>query len=61
MRQRPRHRDVPMVRVGWPDAFIEHGKQDDLRRKYGLTAEGAMAKAAGRVKVMVSEKHLAVR
>jgi 1-deoxy-D-xylulose-5-phosphate synthase len=38
--------DTAVVCVGWPDAFIEHGKQDDLRKKYGLTAEGAMAKAA---------------
>ena len=34
--------DVPVVRVGWPDQFIEHGKVDDLRMKYGLTAEAAM-------------------
>ena len=34
--------DVPVVRVGWPDQFIEHGKVDDLRVKYGLTAEAAM-------------------
>ena len=36
---------VPVVRVGWPDEFIEHGKVDDLRAKYGLTAEAALAKA----------------
>jgi 1-deoxy-D-xylulose-5-phosphate synthase len=34
--------DVPVVRLGWPDQFIEHGKPDDLRAKYGLTAESAM-------------------
>jgi 1-deoxy-D-xylulose-5-phosphate synthase len=34
--------DVPVIRVGWPDAFIEHGKVDDLRAKYGLTAEAAL-------------------
>jgi 1-deoxy-D-xylulose-5-phosphate synthase len=34
--------DVPVVRVGWPDAFIEHGKVDSLREKYGLTAEAAL-------------------
>ena len=22
---------VPVVRIGWPDQFIEHGKVDDLR------------------------------
>ncbi len=43
---------VPVVRIGWPDAFIEHGKQDDLRRKYGLTAEAAMAKILGQLKVL---------
>ncbi|MBW4038383.1 MAG: 1-deoxy-D-xylulose-5-phosphate synthase [Acidobacteria bacterium] len=34
--------DVPVVRVGWPDEFIEHGKVEDLRTKYGLTAEAAL-------------------
>jgi 1-deoxy-D-xylulose-5-phosphate synthase len=34
--------DVPVVRVGWPDQFIEHGKTEDLRAKYGLTAEAAL-------------------
>jgi 1-deoxy-D-xylulose-5-phosphate synthase len=36
---------VPVVRIGWPDAFIEHGKVEQLREKYGLTAEAAFAKA----------------
>jgi 1-deoxy-D-xylulose-5-phosphate synthase len=36
---------VPVVRVGWPDAFIEHGKVESLRKKYGLTAEAALEKA----------------
>jgi 1-deoxy-D-xylulose-5-phosphate synthase len=36
---------VPVVRVGWPDSFIEHGKVDALRQKYGLTAEAALEKA----------------
>jgi len=34
--------EKPVVRVGWPDQFIEHGKPEDLRAKYGLTAEGAL-------------------
>jgi 1-deoxy-D-xylulose-5-phosphate synthase len=34
--------DVPVVRVGWPDQFIEHGKVESLREKYGLTAESAL-------------------
>jgi 1-deoxy-D-xylulose-5-phosphate synthase len=36
---------VPVVRVGWPDAFIEHGKVESLRERYGLTAEAALEKA----------------
>ncbi len=34
--------ETPVVRIGWPDQFIEHGKVEDLRRKYGLTAEAAL-------------------
>jgi 1-deoxy-D-xylulose-5-phosphate synthase len=34
---------VPVVRIGWPDQFIEHGKIDELRARYGLTAEAALA------------------
>jgi 1-deoxy-D-xylulose-5-phosphate synthase len=32
---------VPVVRVGWPDQFVEHGKVDALRARYGLTSEDA--------------------
>jgi len=36
---------TPVVRIGWPDQFIEHAStQDELRRKYGLTAENAVVK-----------------
>jgi 1-deoxy-D-xylulose-5-phosphate synthase len=34
---------VPVVRIGWPDRFIEHGKIDQLRARYGLTVEAALA------------------
>jgi 1-deoxy-D-xylulose-5-phosphate synthase len=34
---------VPVVRIGWPDHFIEHGRIDALRAKYGLTVEAALA------------------
>jgi 1-deoxy-D-xylulose-5-phosphate synthase len=33
--------ETPVVRVGWPDQFIEHGRVESLREKYGLTAEAA--------------------
>jgi 1-deoxy-D-xylulose-5-phosphate synthase len=36
---------IPVVRIGWPDEFIEHGKVESLREKYGLTAEAALEKA----------------
>jgi|UPI00047D591C 1-deoxy-D-xylulose-5-phosphate synthase len=36
---------VPLIRVGWPDTFIEHGKVEALRIKYGITAEAALEKA----------------
>jgi 1-deoxy-D-xylulose-5-phosphate synthase len=35
---------TPVLRIGWPDQFIEHGKPDELRKKYGLTAEAALTK-----------------
>ncbi len=35
---------TPVVRVGWPDQFIEHGAVDILRQKHGLTAEAAVEK-----------------
>jgi 1-deoxy-D-xylulose-5-phosphate synthase len=34
---------VPVIRIGWPDQFIEHGKIDELRARYGLTVEAAFA------------------
>lgn len=39
------HIDTPMIRIGWPDQFIEHGKVDDLRAKYGITVDAAMQQA----------------
>ena len=43
---------VPVVRIGWPDCFIEHGKVDSLRAKYGLTSDAAIERL---------RPHLAVR
>ena len=36
--------NTPVVRIGWPDRFIEHGKPDDLRVKYGLSVRVALEK-----------------
>jgi len=30
---------TPVVRIGWPDQFIEHGSIPILRKKHGLTAD----------------------
>ena len=35
---------TPVVRIGWPDSFIEHGKVDQLRAKFGVTAANALAR-----------------
>ncbi len=35
---------TPVVRIGWPDQFVEHGKPDDLRAKYGIGVEAALGK-----------------
>jgi 1-deoxy-D-xylulose-5-phosphate synthase len=36
---------VPVVRIGWPDNFVEHGKVDRLRERYGLSVEAALEQA----------------
>src|SRR6204780_4538868 len=38
--------EASVVRIGWPDRFIEHGKVDQLRAKYGISVEAAMEKLA---------------
>jgi 1-deoxy-D-xylulose-5-phosphate synthase len=35
---------TPVVRLGWPDQFIEHGKPEALRAKYGISVESALEK-----------------
>jgi 1-deoxy-D-xylulose-5-phosphate synthase len=34
---------IPVICIGWPDQFIEHGKIDDLRAKYGISVDEAQA------------------
>ncbi|MEP6685634.1 MAG: transketolase C-terminal domain-containing protein, partial [Verrucomicrobiota bacterium] len=38
--------NTPVVRIGWPDQFIEHGSIPVLRKKHGLTAEALVEKVA---------------
>jgi 1-deoxy-D-xylulose-5-phosphate synthase len=35
---------TPVVRIGWPDQFIEHGSLEALRLKYGISVEAALEK-----------------
>jgi 1-deoxy-D-xylulose-5-phosphate synthase len=40
---------TPVVRVGWPDEFIEHGTVPILRQKHGLTVEATVQKILSRL------------
>jgi 1-deoxy-D-xylulose-5-phosphate synthase len=35
---------TPVVRIGWPDEFIEHGSVPILRKKHGITADALVEK-----------------
>jgi 1-deoxy-D-xylulose-5-phosphate synthase len=35
--------NVPVLRIGLPDKFIEQGSQAELRARYGLDAKGIAA------------------
>ena len=47
--------NTPLVRIGWPDQFIEHGSVAILRQKYGLTAEAIVTKI--RSELAISKAH----
>jgi 1-deoxy-D-xylulose-5-phosphate synthase len=47
---------VPVVRIGWPDQFVEHGSVEVLRSKHGLTAEAAVE----RILALLPEKTVEV-
>src|SRR5438046_2922798 len=36
--------NTPVVRIGWPDHFIEHGAVPILRKKHGITADALVEK-----------------
>ncbi len=46
---------LPVVRVGWPDEFVEHGAVDILRAKHGLTAEAAVERILAHLDLSGSE------
>ncbi len=47
---------IPVVRIGWPDEFIEHGRVDALRAKYGISVEHALKLAEPYVAAMQRER-----
>jgi 1-deoxy-D-xylulose-5-phosphate synthase len=47
---------TPVVRIGWPDHFIEHGAVDILRKKHGLTAAAAVEKILAQLKAKAPAK-----
>jgi 1-deoxy-D-xylulose-5-phosphate synthase len=51
--------EIPVVRIGWPDKFIEHGKVDALRAKYGISVESALEKLAPYLKKMPRKRLVA--
>jgi 1-deoxy-D-xylulose-5-phosphate synthase len=36
--------NTPVVRIGWPDQFIEHGTIPILRKKHGVTSDALVEK-----------------
>jgi 1-deoxy-D-xylulose-5-phosphate synthase len=46
--------NTPVVRIGWPDQFVEHGSIPVLRKKHGVTAEALIEK----VLPLLKRKHV---
>jgi 1-deoxy-D-xylulose-5-phosphate synthase len=47
---------TPVVRIGWPDQFIEHGSIPILREKHGITVEAAIEKVRPFLKKTLGSK-----
>ena len=45
-----------IVRIGWPDQFIEHGSINILREKHGITAAAALEKIRPFLKKQIGTK-----
>ncbi len=41
---------TPIIRLGWPDQFVEHGSPDILRKKHGLTAAALVERVLSELK-----------
>jgi 1-deoxy-D-xylulose-5-phosphate synthase len=52
---------TPVVRIGWPDQFVEHASSVDyLRQKHGLTAENAIQQVRLATGFTAEKRRLAV-
>src|SRR5215472_2595075 len=47
---------TPVVRIGWPDRFIEHGRPDDLRARYGVSVAAALDKLRAHLQPRITLK-----
>jgi 1-deoxy-D-xylulose-5-phosphate synthase len=45
---------TPVVRIGWPDQFIEHGSVSALRQKHGLTVENTVTRVLSKLSSLPS-------
>ena len=50
---------TPVIRIGWPDRFIEHGKVDQLRARHAISVEAAMEKLAPYLKRSILKRLVA--
>ena len=52
---------TPVIRIGWPDKFVEHASTVDyLREKHGLTAANAVAQVKARLREAPASSRLVV-
>jgi len=52
---------TPLLRIGWPDQFIEHASSvNELREKYGLTSQAIAAQIKSTSAAKVGNKASAV-
>ncbi|MFL6528425.1 MAG: 1-deoxy-D-xylulose-5-phosphate synthase [Chthoniobacterales bacterium] len=49
--------NTPVVRIGWPDQFIEHGTIPILRKKHGITADALVEKVLPLLKQRQQKPH----
>jgi len=51
---------TPLIRIGWPDQFIEHGSVPILRKKYGMTAQAVAERVLAAYQSETGRKRLGI-